>query len=491
MSDIKFGTDGWRAIIAEDFTFANVEKVAYAVGKYVQHKYHATSATKVPLLISYDTRFLADKFAYRASQVLLGMGVPVKLVSQDCPTPCIAWATQYEPTAGALQFTASHNPPEYCGIKYIPEYAGPATDEITNELLSHLQDLPEGYEAPKIEVPLFDPKPPYVANLKKMIDFDRIGKSGLRIGFDALYSTSRGYINSMLLDSGLQEVYTMHDWRDPLFGGGMPEPKQEYLIQLAQLVKDKRLDVGLATDGDADRFAVIDELGNYFRPNQLLCLLTRHLVKNRGHKGTIVRTVATTHLLNRLAELYGLDVMETPVGFKYVGDLMRKGNVILGGEESGGFSFKGHIPEKDGIIANLLLVECMAYEKKSLSQMWADLLQEAGMSLEYRRSDLQLTRRTQKAVMDRLESQPPTTLAGDPIVKVSRKDGLKLYVDDYNWFLIRSSGTEPLLRLYAEGAPGERLDRFMSDFHAQIDEILKSLDLQPANSGSTVGAGTH
>jgi phosphomannomutase len=488
MAEINFGTDGWRAIIAEEFTFDNVERVAYAVGKYVQENYYKNSSAKPPLLISHDTRFLADKFAYRAAQVLIGMGVPVKLTSHDCPTPTIAWATQHEATAGALQFTASHNPPEYCGIKYIPEYAGPATNEITDRLLSHLQDLPEGYEAPKVEVPYFDPKPPYTEALKKLIDCKRIGESGLRVGFDALYSTSRGYINTFLEDAGLKEVHTLHDWRDPLFGGCMPEPKQEYLVQLAQLVKDKHLDVGLATDGDADRLAVIDELGGYFRPNQLLCLFARHLIKNRGETGSIIRTVATTHILDRLAEIYGLEVIETPVGFKYIGEYMRKGNVLLGGEESGGFSFKGHIPEKDGIVANLLLVEMMAYEKKPLSQIWADFQQEIGLSLSYRRADLQLTRRTQKLVMDQLLAKPPATLAGEKVTKVSKKDGLKLYIDHYNWFLIRPSGTEPLLRLYAEGTPAERLDRFMSDFHAQIDAILKTIDTRSAN-GSTVGAG--
>jgi phosphomannomutase len=296
----------------------------------------------------------------------------------------------------------------------------------------------------------------------------------------------------MLHEAGLTEIHTMHDWRDPLFGGGMPEPRQEYLTQLSQLVKDKHLDVGLATDGDADRFAVIDETGGYFRPNQLLCLLARHLVKNRGQKGTIVRTVATTHLLDKLAEMYGLDVVETPVGFKYIGEHMRAGNVMIGGEESGGFSFKGHIPEKDGICANLLLVELMAYEKKPLTVIWQELQKEIGMSLGYSRADLQLTRRTQKAVMDRLLEHPPTTLAGDPIVEVGRKDGLKLYVDHYNWFLIRPSGTEPLLRLYAEGTPKDRLDRWMQDFHKQIDDIVKSLDSKALSNGSTtVAAGTH
>jgi phosphomannomutase len=490
MSDIHFGTDGWRAIIAEQFTFKNVERVAYAVGKYVKHKYHSGSGAKVPVLISHDTRFLADKFALRAAQVLLGMDVPVKLVNMDTPTPTIAWATQHEPTAGALQFTASHNPPEYCGVKYIPEYAGPATTEITNNLLAHLEDMPADYEAPNVEVPRFDPKPPYIEALKKLVDYKKIGASGLRVGFDALFSTSRGYLNNFLMEAGLDEVYTLHDWRDPLFGGFMPEPKREFLQQLSQLVKDKRLDVGIATDGDADRFAVIDERGGYFSPNQLLCLLTRHLVKNRGFKGTIVRTVATTHVLNRLAQLYGLDIIETPVGFKYVGEEMRKGDVLLGGEESGGFSFRGHIPEKDGILANLLLIEMLAYEKKPLTKVWAELTAEAGISLQYRRHDLYLPM-TQKALMERLIAQPLTTLGGEPIVRVDTKDGQKLYVDENNWFLIRPSGTEPLIRLYSEASTAERADRMMSDFNEQIERILKTISPQTVTNGSTVPVGTH
>lgn len=487
MGNIEFGTDGWRAIIGEQFTFDNVQRVAYAVGKYVQQTYHAGKGDKVPLLISYDTRFLADKFAHRGAQVLMGMGIPVKLASHDCPTPCIAYATKHEPTAGALQFTASHNPPEYCGIKYIPDYAGPATNEITNHILKHLEDLPADYEAPKVEVPQFDPKPPYVAALRNIVDFERIGASGLRVGYDALYSTSRGYLNSMLLGAGLAEVHTMHDWRDPLFGGNLPEPKAEFLNQLSQLVKDKRLDMGMATDGDADRFAVIDDTGSYLSPNQLLCLVTRHLVKNRGWKGAIVRTVATTHLLDRLAELYGLEVHETPVGFKYVGELMRKADVLIGGEESGGISIKGHIPEKDGIIGNLLVVELLAYEKKPLSRVWIDLLNEAGITFAYRRADMHLKPRVQKILMERISAQPLTYLGGETITKIGREDGLKLYIDHNNWLLIRPSGTEPMLRLYAEGAP-QKVDKYMQDFYKQVEDMVKTIDPQPL-TGSAVAAG--
>jgi phosphomannomutase len=485
MSDvIKFGTDGWRAIIADQFTFANVERVAYAVGLYVKKTYHSNGAPQVPVLVGYDTRFLADKFALRASQVLIGMGLSARLATRDVPTPCIAWATQYEPTAGALQFTASHNPPEYCGVKYIPHYAGPATNDITSAIVSHLKDIPEDYEVTPVAVPSFNPQPPYLEALGKLIDLKRIGASGLKVGYDALYSTSRGYLDQILRNAGLAPR-VLHDWRDTQFGGGMPEPKEEYLKELIATVTKEGLDVGVATDGDADRFAVIDELGNYFSPNQLLCLLTRHLVKNRGQKGAIVRTVATTHLLDRLAHLYGLALIETPVGFKYVGEEMRRGDVLLGGEESGGFSVKGHIPEKDGILANLFLIEMLAYEKKPLSQIWKDLIAESGMDLTYRRADLHLDLATQKRLMQRMTANPISTLAGEAITKVGRADGLKLYLDENNWMLIRPSGTEPLIRLYFEGAPVERVEKMVADFSNQVAAILKDLPKSDLKSGST------
>ena len=436
------------------------------------------------MLIGYDTRFLADRFAERCAKVLMAMGVPVRVSSRDVPTPCIAWATQHEPTAGALQITASHNPPEYCGIKYIPEYAGPATDDITARIVEYLKDTPENIELSKDEVVHFDPQPPYLGAITKIIDMKRIGSARIKVGYDALYSTSRGYLDHIMKQWGVS-VKTLHDWRDPLFGGGMPEPKRQYLQDLSGLVIADKLNIGLATDGDADRFAVIDEQGTYLSPNQLLCLLTRHLLKNKGLKGSIVRTVATTHLLDLLAERYGLDVIETPVGFKFIGEEMRKGDILIGGEESGGMSVKGHIPEKDGILANLLVVEMMAYEDKPLSKIWEDLLAELGVSFIYLRADMRLTEKTAKYLMDRLTAEPLTTLAGEKVARVGRKDGLKLYLDDNNWLLIRPSGTEPLIRLYFEGTSKERIDKVAEDFNKQVQQIIKEIDKDADISAKT------
>lgn len=473
MSEIIFGTDGWRAVIAEDFTFANVEKVAYAIGQYVNETYQK-GATKVPILVGYDTRFMADKFALRAAQVFISMGIPAKLADRDVPTPVIAFATQSEATAGAIQLTASHNPPEYCGIKYIPHFAGPATNEITEKIVAHLSDIPFELDVHSIEVPRFNPKAPYVAALHKMVDFDRIAKSGLKVGVECLYSTSRGYLDEILRDAGV-EIEVLHNWRDPLFGGGMPEPKAEYLKDLSKLVVDKKLALGLATDGDADRFAIIDEKGNYVSANQLLSLLTKHLLKNRGVTGSIVKTVATTHLLDRLAAEHGLDIYETPVGFKYIGELMREKDVLIGGEESGGCSVKGHIPEKDGILCNLLVVEMLAYEKKALSQIWSELVASTGVEFAYRRRDLKLTAESQKNFVEKLTKEPFDKIGKTKVSKVGTLDGFKYYLEDGSWILIRPSGTEPLVRLYFEGPSAARVDELKAEFDKMIDDILQGI----------------
>lgn len=475
-NSISFGTDGWRAVIANDFTFANVERVAYAIGRYVQETYHKgmQDGIKVPVLVGYDTRFLADKFAFRAAQVLIAMGVPARLSARDVPTPSIAWSAQLGPTAGAIQVTASHNPPEYCGMKYIPHFGGPATNAVTEQIVAYLNEMPGTHKVGEVDVPIFDPKPPYLAALNKQIDFERIRESRLSVAYDALYSTSREYLDRILLDAGVN-CRVLHNWRDPLFGGGMPEPKEEYLKELINLVKQENLHVGLATDGDADRFGVVDDLGNYLAPNQLLALVARHLIKNRGQRGAIVRTVATTHLLDKLARQHGLELIETPVGFKYIGEIMRAKDVLIGGEESGGISVKGHIPEKDGILGNLLIVELMAYEQKPLSRIWIDLLEEVGAPFVYRRADFSFSLETQRRLMERLCANPFSFVAGEKVEKVEMADGLKFYLDPDNWVLIRPSGTEPLLRLYFEATSKERVDRLKADFQNQVESLVSKL----------------
>lgn len=482
---IKFGTDGWRAIIADQFTFENVERVAYAVGMHIKKEYglnDKNEAEKKPILIGYDTRFLADQFAERAGQILVSMGLCARITDRDVPTPCIAFAAQNEPTCGALQITASHNPPEYCGIKYIPHFGGPATNDITNNIAKHLNDLPKDYEFARAKIQRFDPTPAYLDAIRGFVDLKKLSTAKIRVGYDALFSTSRGYLDKLIKEAQLP-ISVLHDYRDPLFGGGMPEPKPEFLKELITLVKQEKLDVGLATDGDADRFAVIDETGSYLSPNQLLCLLTRHLFKNRGIKGAIVRTVGTTHLLDKQAKLYGLEIIETPVGFKWIGEQMRLKDVLIGGEESGGVSVKGHIPEKDGILANLLVLEMMEFEKKPLSKIWQDLVAEIGSDFVAKRADMHLTAASQKAFLERLTESPPESIGGEKVTKVGRLDGLKLYLDDFTFVLLRPSGTEPLMRLSYEAPEATRLDKIMADFKKQAEAILKDLN-EPAKAGT-------
>ncbi len=373
-SEIKFGTDGWRGIIADDFTFANVRKVTRAIASYLETAYSKDR----PILVAYDTRFLADQFAHTAAQVLVNLGWTVKITDRDCPTPVIAYNARHLNSAGALMFTASHNPARYCGIKYIPDYAGPATPEITDTIVANIKgasdDLPDS--SPSGSISIFDPKPAYLKFIYTLLDVERIKNAQLKVKYDALYSTSRGYLDEVLQHSGAN-LESFHTWRDVLFGGGMPEPKGEQLVGLVEAVRRDQADLGLATDGDSDRFGIVDEQGTVLTPNTVLLVLARHLIKNKGKSGAIVRTVATTHLLDNLAAKYGLPIYETPVGFKYIGEKMRQTAVLIGGEESGGLSIIGHIPEKDGILADMLVAEAIAYEGKPLSQLVKEAIAEA------------------------------------------------------------------------------------------------------------------
>jgi phosphomannomutase len=311
---IKFGTDGWRGIIADDFTFANVCKVTRAIAAYLSTAYSQDR----PVLVAYDPRFLADKFARTAAEILADLGWTVKIVDRDCPTPVIAYNARLLNSAGALMFTASHNPSAYCGIKYIPDYAGPATLAITDTIVANLDKAsdapPENKHSDKITT--FDPQPEYFKFIYTLLDVDRIRSAKLKVRYDAMYSTSRGYLDKVLLHCGC-EIETFHMQRDVLFGGGMPEPKAELLGELIAAVKNDKADLGMATDGDADRFGIVDELGNVLTPNTVLLVLAKHLIKNKGKTGAIVRTVATTHLLDNFAAKHGIALIETPVGFIY------------------------------------------------------------------------------------------------------------------------------------------------------------------------------
>ena len=473
VTPIKFGTDGWRAVIAEEFTFDNVVLVTKAVAGYIKTKYGSDK----PVLIGYDTRFLADKFAQRAVATLNNLGFNVKITDKDVPTPVLAYAAKELNTAGALMFTASHNPPEYCGIKYIPNYAGPATTEITDIIVNNVKKLQNGEEIcvssqNKGKTTVFDPKESYFNWIKTLINFEKIKNSNIKIFYDPIYACGRGYFDEILLQFGC-DVTSIHNYRDPLYGGNMPEPKEKYLPELKELVKNNYPSLGFSTDGDADRFGVFDENGNFVTPNEIIAILFKHLIKNKGCKGSVVKTVAASQMIDKIAKLYGdIAVIETPVGFKWIGQVMRDEEVIIGGEESGGLSIGGHIPEKDGILANLLILEAVAYEGKPLFQIVEDLKNEIGVHFINERIDLNLTDSLKQSAMKMFLENPPGKLGDLKITRITKLDGVKYYFEDgKSWMLIRPSGTEPLLRIYFESDLPQKIKEFTADTKKLIDAL--------------------
>lgn len=450
---IKFGTDGWRAVISDEFTFANVNKVARAIALYLlNHKYSSK-----PLIIGYDPRFLADKFAEEVTRVMEEAGINCYLAERDTPTPVIAWEVKDKKAAGAVMLTASHNPAEYCGIKFIPDYAGPADEGITSEIQKYSNQevsLPKAKK--KGEVERFDPQKRYLKYIESFVDPALIRKAKLKVVYDSMYGSGRGYIDALLQDLGCK-VEAIHAERDVLFGGGMPEPTDERLGELKRKVLDLSADVGLANDGDADRFGVVDEKGIFLHANQIIPLIFDYLVSEKGFTGGVARSVATTHLVDRAAELRKVKVYETPVGFKHIAKLMLEKDIIMGGEESGGLSIKGHIPEKDGILANLLVVEMLARKKKPLSEIWKDLVERTG-EVYTERINLKLSEESKKGLMARLSDNTPKEIAGAKVIKVNKIDGVKMVLGDGSWVLARPSGTEPLVRIYVESDKKTKLE---------------------------------
>ena len=466
---IEFGTDGWRGIIAQEFTFANVCRVTQAIAHYLKTAYDRSR----PVLVGYDTRFLAETFAQTAATVLAEQGWQVLLVDRDCPTPVLAYSAHELQSAGALMFTASHNPSIYCGIKYIPDYAGPATTDITDAIAACLDISDPSPAAASGSITLFNPASSYQQFVLTLLDLDRLRVAGLQVKYDALYSTSRGYLDLLLKQCGCT-VETLHAQRDVLFGNGVPEPKGEQLRDLVATVQRDRAAFGVATDGDGDRFGIVDEQGNILEPIQVLLLLVRHLVEQKGKTGAIVRTVATTHLLNILAERYGLNLIETPVGFKHIGAVMRQIPVLIGGEESGGLSIGGHIPEKDGILAGLLVAEAIACAGKPLSQLVAEAVAAADGPRFNHRIDFHLSSAEKQLVLAAFGDRPLSNLAGIPIKSIGSQDGIKLYLEDDSWVLLRSSGTEPLLRVYVEARSLLQQQQMLVQLRQFIDQLLRS-----------------
>ena len=442
MSNIKFGTDGWRAVVGEDFNKENVALVSKAIGKYVFDNYGIYKT----IIIGYDPRNMAKEFSMQCAEILKNVGFKVLYSDKVIPTPILAFNAKHL-DACAVMFTASHNPPKYLGIKFIPDYAGPATSEITNEIVSNLgKDMPTCVNGKLIYT---DFSNAYFKRIKEIIDFQKIKELKKHIIFDGLYAASIGYFDKLLSDNGI-EYDSIHMYHDTNFGGGMPEPKPQYMGEMIDYIKSHNGYVGFANDGDSDRFGVVNENGEYVTPNEIIAILLMHLKKHKNYSGCLVKTVGASLMLNIVAEKLGVDVVETPVGFKHVGAAMREYNPIIAGEESGGLSIQGHIPEKDGILANLLVLEAMAYENKTLVQLQYELEKFVGCKFHNTRVDKKLDNIEEiKPVLEKFGALDD--VIGQKIIKKDFKDGVKLYLEDgTTWILVRPSGTEPLLRIYME-----------------------------------------
>ena len=451
MANIKFGTDGWRAVVGKDFNDTNVKTVIKSIGKYVFDKYGLSKK----IIVGYDPRNMAFEYANMSAKQLADYGFEVLLSDKVVPTPVLAYSAKYL-NACAVMFTASHNPPQYLGIKFIPDYAGPATSDITDILTKNLNE--DFIQKSKGILKEYDFSKDYFEHIEKLIDFEKIKHFDKNIIFDGLYAASIGYFDK-LLDRHDIKYDSLHMYHDTNFGGGMPEPKPKYLKELIEKIKSGKNAIGFANDGDSDRFGVINEAGEYVSPNEIISIFLIHLKNNKNYSGALVKTVGASLLLNKVAKNLDVDVIETAVGFKHVGEAMRKFNPIIGGEESGGLSIQNHIPEKDGILANLLVLEAMAYANKSLVEMQKDLYDFVGCRFFNDRIDKHLENFDEiKPILKDYENKK--NIGEFQVKSKDTKDGVKLYFDDdTSWILVRPSGTEPLLRIYFESDSEEKLKR--------------------------------
>jgi phosphomannomutase len=446
----------------EFFTQPNVHRVVQAIATYTKNN----GGQEKGIVIGYDARFFSDHFAKEAMKVLTQEGIRVYEMPRDLPTPVVAFAVQQLQAFGAVMFTASHNPPEYNGIKFIPEFAGPATPEITSAIEAAVPDTYPGRPVLRSELVVqYDPISDYVERLRQLVNTDIIKDSGIRLGYDPMYATGRGVFEELLEGANL---HVIRNWRDPLFGGEMPDPQADLLQELIGWVRDNPNSIGMANDGDADRFGIIDDGGRYITANQLIPLLCYHLIKNRGFKGVAGRSVATSHLLDRLVTHFGMETVETPVGFKYLGALMREREVIICGEESGGLSIGGHIPEKDGILACALAAELRVVEGRPLYEILQEIWEKVGAAFT-QRVDYHIDPEERDCIIKSLSQDPPEAINELRVIETRKIDGFKFILENGDWFLVRPSGTEPLFRLYFETGREEALEPLIAAVRAWFD----------------------
>lgn len=452
---IRFGTSGWRAVIADEFTFENVRKVINAICSSLKSDSNEAGRSVV---IGHDSRFMGEKFSEFAAEIMSRKGFQVLFCTGPTPTPTISHTIRDRKAAGALNFTASHNPPEYQGIKFSTADGAPALPEITRAIEQLIRSGADCDDEAGGSVEPYDPKEAYFADLRSKIRFDAIRSANGRYAYDALWGTGRGYLNTLISELGL-EIETINDTRDVLFGGRSPEPSEEKLFELRERVVSKGLTLGLSTDGDADRFGVIDADGTFITANKLIALLADYLIESRGWKLGLARSVATSHLIDRVAEMHGVELHETPVGFKFIGELINEDKIALGGEESAGLSIRGHYPEKDGILACLLAAEAVAERKVSLGEQLTELYKKTG-KLESERIGVKLDEDIAARLKTKL-SEDPSEIGARKVASINRMDGVKFIFENGSWMLMRPSGTEPMVRIYAEAEERKELDELL------------------------------
>lgn len=453
-TQIKFGTSGWRAVIADEFTVGNVRRAVTGIARYVCSK----KAKGARVIVGRDPRYMGERFVQIAADILAASGIQPLVISEPAPTPAISYEVIRLKADGAINFTASHNPPEYSGIKFSTPDGAPALPDVTKAIESLVPAEANGAAGaaatPSIEK--IDPRPAYLARLKEMIDLPLIRQSGLKVVFDPLYGAARHYSDDVLREAGV-EVQTLHDSRDVLFGGHAPEPDGELLNETRALMKATGARIGIATDGDADRFGIVDEDGTFIQPNYVVALLFDYLVETRGWKNGVGKSVVTTNMVNALADYHKVELHETPVGFKFIGELIKQDRIAIGGEESAGLSIRYHVPEKDGVLAGLLCCEAVAARKKSLKQQISNIFNKVG-SFYPQRENFRLTPEVKQKFTEKLTADP-AEIAGRKVKQVVRTDGMKLIFDDGSWVCYRMSGTEPVVRIYSEARVESDLKR--------------------------------
>jgi len=475
MTEIKFGTDGWRAVIAEEFTFANLRLVTQGIANYLKNN----QQSKKGILIGYDNRFLSERFAAESARVIAGNGIQVAITKKSVPTPLVAFAIRSCQTGGAIMITASHNPPEYNGIKFIPEYAGPALPDVTAVIEEEVRRIQEGGRVYELDIKeavaldLYrevDIDRDYINQILKVVNPEVLKAHPLKVIVDPMYGSGAGYMDKILNDLGW-EVRTLNNYRDPLFGGSIPEPTDAGLGPLKRAVLTHKAHLGLALDADGDRFGIIDEDGEFVDPNTFAYILLEYILQTRNFRGPVCRSLSTTHNLDRIAKQNGLNVIETKVGFKYISECLREKGCIMGVEESGGMSIIGHVPEKDGILVGMLACEIVAHTGKSFRQLSQEIINKYGI-MDNQRIDLKITSRDRERILVDLKEYQPKAIAGVKVDRVNDTEGKKFILEDGSWVLIRPSATEPLLRIYIEAGGEKRQEDIRTD-------VMNALNLHP------------